>query len=99
MREQHLDLFAQSPRRSPLPRFCDLAGHVASALVDGHRHCRWLSARYNRPCRYARADKCDEFAPLHSITSSASNCIELGTFRLSAFAVLMLMTSSNLLIC
>ena len=42
MREQHLDLFAQSPRRSPLPRFCDLAGHVASALVDGARYLEAL---------------------------------------------------------
>src|SRR5713101_8837663 len=33
----------------------------------------------------------------HSITSSASNCIEFGTSMPSAFAVFMLMTSSNLL--
>ena len=33
----------------------------------------------------------------HSITSSASNCIEFGTSMPRAFAVFMLMTSSNLL--
>ena len=35
----------------------------------------------------------------YSITSSASNCIELGTARPSAFAVLKLMTNSNLVDC
>src|SRR3954464_5555184 len=35
----------------------------------------------------------------HSITSSASNCIELGTVSPSAFAVLRLITSSNLVGC
>src|SRR6516165_674995 len=35
----------------------------------------------------------------HSITSSASNWIELGTSRPSALAVCKLMTNSNLVIC
>ena len=35
----------------------------------------------------------------HSITSSASNCMELGTVKPSAAAVLRLMTSSNLAAC
>ena len=35
----------------------------------------------------------------YSITSSASNCIELGTLKPSALAVFRLMTSSYLLIC
>src|SRR5262249_54817760 len=34
--------------------------------------------------------------PHHSITSSASSCIELGTSRPSALAVCALMTNSNL---
>ena len=35
----------------------------------------------------------------HSITSSASNCRELGTSRPSALAVCMLMTNSHLVDC
>src|SRR5262249_10028786 len=35
----------------------------------------------------------------HSITSSASNCIELGTTRPSALAVFRLITSSNFVGC
>jgi hypothetical protein len=35
----------------------------------------------------------------HSITSSASNCMEFGTSMPSAFAAFMLMTSSNLFDC
>jgi hypothetical protein len=35
----------------------------------------------------------------YSITSSASNCIEVGTARPSALAVFMLITSSNLVGC
>jgi hypothetical protein len=38
-------------------------------------HCRLLSARRMRPPRNSTAEQCDELAPLHSITSSASNCI------------------------
>jgi hypothetical protein len=47
------------------------------------------------------AAKCQErsLAAGHSITSSASNCIELGIARPSALAVLRLMTSSNLVAC
>src|SRR5262249_21230555 len=41
----------------------------------------------------------DELAPPHSTTSSASNCIETGTFKPSALAVLRLITSSNLVAC
>jgi hypothetical protein len=33
------------------------------------------------------AERRDELAALHSITSSASNCIELGTVSPSGFAV------------
>ncbi len=34
MREQHLDLLAQAARDAALPGPCDLAGHIASALMD-----------------------------------------------------------------
>ena len=34
VREQHLDLFAESSRYSTFPRLCNLAGHITSAFVD-----------------------------------------------------------------
>src|SRR6516162_8253677 len=45
------------------------------------------------------AEQRDELAACHSITSSASNWIELGTSMPSALAVCRLMTSSNLVDC
>src|SRR6516225_9901868 len=62
--------------------------------ADG-RHLRLLRARGERPRRRA-AEQRDKLAPPHSITSSASNCIELGTESPSAFAAFRLITSSNL---
>src|SRR5262249_41182876 len=61
-----------------------------------HGHRLLLRPRRDRPhCR--AAEQCDELAATaHSITSSASSCIELGTARLSVFAVLKLITNSNL---
>src|SRR5262249_16207549 len=50
-----------------------------------------------RPC--CSADEGDERTSLHSITSSASSCIEFGTARPNALAVLRLITSSNLVAC
>src|SRR4029077_20491317 len=57
-----------------------------------------LRARRERPRRRA-AETRDEIAPPHSITSSASNWIELGTSMPSALAVCKLMTNSNLVDC
>ena len=54
-----------------------------------------LRARRERPCRRA-AEQRDERAAFHSITSSASASSVFGTLRPSVFAVLRLMTSSNL---
>ena len=34
VREQHLDLLAQSSRCSTFPRLCDLARHITSVFVD-----------------------------------------------------------------
>src|ERR1035437_8708698 len=59
-----------------------------------HWHCRLLRPRRQRP-RHRTADKCDELAPLHSITSSARVSSVAGTVRPSALAVLRLMISSN----
>jgi hypothetical protein len=63
-----------------------------------HRNRRLLRARRERP-RDRAAEQSDKLAPSHSITSSASNCIELGTSMPSALAVCRLMTSSNLFDC
>src|SRR5215204_4588665 len=59
-----------------------------------HRHRRLLGARRERQRRRA-ADERNELAARHSITSSASNCIEMGIVNPSALAVFMLITSSN----
>src|SRR5262245_64168587 len=64
-----------------------------------HRHRRLLRARRERPCRRRAAEKRDELATFHSITSSASNCNELGTSSPSARAVCILITNSNLVDC
>src|SRR5450759_5124293 len=63
-----------------------------------HRH-RWLlRARCKRP-RSRAAEKRNELASPHSITSSARARSIGGTVRPSAFAVLRLITSSNLVGC
>src|SRR5262245_26349564 len=59
-----------------------------------YRHPRLLCPRRKRP-RGRAAEQCDELAPPHSITSSAMSCICVGTFSPSAFAVFMLIASSN----
>src|SRR5262245_28995275 len=59
-----------------------------------HRHRRLLRARHSRPRRRRAADQRDEFAPFHSITSSARTSTDAGTSRPRALAVLRLMTSS-----
>src|SRR5262249_20683666 len=61
----------------------------------------FLRARRERPRGRRAADQRDEIASFHahSITSSAMASSEGGTSRPSAFAVLRLMTSSNLVGC
>ena len=89
--------------------------HDSAVVVDvGHaddrnpprglRRHRWLlRARHERPRDRRAAEQRDEHAALHvrghSISSSASNCIELGTSMPRALTVLRLMTSSNLVGC
>src|SRR5262249_43146195 len=60
-----------------------------------HRHAGPLRARRERPRRRRAAEKRDELAPLHSITSSAMASSVGGTVRPSIWAVLRLITSSN----
>src|SRR6516162_8848036 len=78
-----------APETNGLPRV-----HVAD---DWHR--RLLCPRGKRP-RSSAADERDELAPLnHSITSSARAESVGGTSMPSTFAVLRLMTNSNLVVC
>ena len=69
----------------------------ADKTNDGHRQL--LRARRERPRGRRAADERDELAPLHSITSSAMASTRSGTVSPSAFAVLRLTTSSNLVGC
>src|SRR5262249_4284934 len=77
------------------PRVARLANHGTDAIDPAGL----LSPRRERPRRRCAAEKCDEVAPFHSITSSVRASKEIGGSRPSAFAVLRLMTSSNLVAC
>src|SRR5262249_38217944 len=60
------------------------------------RHFTLLRPRRERPRSGSATEKCDEIPPPHSITSSASARNLSGTITPSAFAVLRLITISNL---
>src|SRR5450759_5938551 len=60
-----------------------------------HRHRRLLRLCRKRPTHRRAAEKRDELAPLHSITSSARPISVSGTLMPSAFEVLRLMTIST----
>src|SRR5262245_21526714 len=63
---------------------------------NGRQLSSLLRPGRERPRRCSPADQRDEVAPPHSITSSVRASSETGTSRPNAFAVLRLMTSSNL---
>ena len=71
-------------------------GRRRGAEKPDHRHRRLLRARGERPAAAAPPKKRDEFAPSHSITSSARASSDGGMSRPSILAVWALMTSSNL---
>src|SRR5262249_19567968 len=66
---------------------------------DPRHLARLLSARRERPRRCRAAEKGDELAAFHSITSSARPSSCAGTVRPSIVAVWALMISSNLVDC
>ena len=80
-----------------------------NAFVQGLQERGWSDGRNLRieyrwglgdPDRLRKyATELVALAPDHSITSSASNCMELGTVKPSAVAVLRFITSSNLAAC
>src|SRR5262249_29466215 len=75
---------------------------VASDKTHQHAdppHLLGLRARRKRPRDRRPAEKRDEIAPFHSITSSASESSIGGRSRPSVLAVFRLITSSNLLGC
>src|SRR5262249_16709791 len=79
----------------------------AVAITFGERHYdsdaphapALLRSRRERPRRRRAADESHELAALHSITSSAIASSLSGIWRLSAFAALRLITSSNFVGC
>src|SRR5215468_1534552 len=99
-----LRAFHCRPRRKKRAR---CTARVTSRMVDASRfscggqdrHRRLLCPRCQRPPRRRAAEQRDELAVFHSITSSASAKSLSGIWRLSAFAVLRLMTRSNLIVC
>src|SRR5882757_9615335 len=70
----------------------------SDAKITDHRYCRLLRARRERP-RHRAAKPRDELPSPHWITSSAVANSVSGIVRPSAFAVLRLMTNSNLVAC
>ena len=69
-----------------------------AAEISDHRHRRLLRARRERP-RHRAAEKRNELAPLHSITSSARSNIDVGIVTPIALAVRRFTTSSNVVGC
>jgi len=69
------------------------------AKKPDHRHRSLLRVRRNRPRSSRATEQRDEVPPFHSITSSARPSMVAGTVMPSAFAVLRLITSSNLVGC
>src|SRR5262249_1859148 len=79
-----------------------IASSIRPTLVvvvnSDRRHRRLLRARRERPC-HCTAEKRDELAAPHSITSSAMASSLSEIVRPSALAVLRLMASSNFVGC
>src|SRR5262245_16233641 len=89
--------FAQPLHKSSGP-LALRGGRSRAQESDGRQPRGLLRARRKRP-RGRSAEEGDELAAPHSITLSARTRIESGTVRPSAFAVLRLMTNSNLIGC
>src|SRR5215470_12292512 len=64
-----------------------------------HRHRRLLRAARERPTSSRAAEKRDEVAALHSITSSARSNIDVGILMPIALAVWRFTASSNVVGC
>src|SRR5262245_16135865 len=93
----HPTEFAQPLHECGEPLALD-QGRGGAQESDGRQLAGLLSARRERP-RRCTAKQCDELAPPHSITSSASVSRLSEILRPSAVAVVRLMTRSNLVGC
>src|SRR5216683_215011 len=98
-----LSVAATSPVRTPTPLhfggWFDPAEWRTAAAVRSLKTNAGLPARRKRPRHCRAAEKRDELAPFHSITSSARTRIDVGIVMPSAFAVLRLTISSTLVAC
>src|SRR5262249_60778639 len=92
---ERTDTVAQRLDTRPIFRIIPVAAQQHANSPHTMRLLRARHARQERRHRRA-ANERHERAAVHSITSSASNCSELGTARPRAAAVLRLMTSSYL---
>jgi hypothetical protein len=82
------------PAYGPIPELSPCSVLIVVLGIAGP-----LPPRRKRPRGYRAAEKRDELAPSHSITSSAAACSVRGTVRPSACAVLRLITNSNWVGC
>src|SRR5262249_41298048 len=86
-----------------LPQRQDATRRFRIVRGGGHQHAEALNVLIllrpgcQRPRGRRAPDERDEFAPPHSITSSARASSDGGTSRPNALAVIILITSSNLL--
>ena len=86
-------------RRDAGLRIADRPRRELDEHADAPHPLALLRARRERPRRRRTAEKRDELAPPHSITSSARASRDGGTVRPSILAVSVLMTNSNLVDC
>src|SRR5262245_62623021 len=88
------------PSNESVGRLALRRGRVGAQEPDRGAFAGVLCASGEWPSRRRPSEHGDELAtPDHSITSSASNCIELGTSMPSALAACKLITNSNLVDC
>jgi hypothetical protein len=100
----HLHVAAVGPTRfsKPLHETGKEGLYLRIAFVPRHEHAdppqqaALLRTRRERQCRCCTAEKRDELAPSHSITSSAAFSRPYGTVRPNVLAALRLITRSNL---
>src|SRR3974390_1991599 len=100
--EDHVPAFDEPGLTQACPERSDKIRRIIrrpAAEKSNDRHCRLLRTHREWPRRYRTTEKSDELAPLHSMTSSARASSAGGMVTPSAFAVLRLMTSSNIVGC
>src|SRR5262249_5344281 len=99
--DRHVAAFDKTGVIQPLSNDSDQEriGRPRTAAQDTDNRKLLLCASRQRPRSRRAAEQRDELAALHSITSSARESRLAEIVTLSAFAVFMLITSSNLTTC